>query len=218
FIANRLHKHIEDEFKRNGYVYLGTAGLGPDVLFTRDPVRTMDDLKKYRLWVWDLDDVATVLYPALGVHTVALPVNEGYKAYEEQRTDGFIAIPAAALAFQWSAQTRYVSDLRMGFVTGCVVVSQRAFDTIPSEVRDAFRAAGAKLQARMEDLGRQQDESLLHGGLFVKQGLKQLSVPSDLKQGYEKAARGARTELGKKLVPQSVQEQVQSLLEEFRHQ
>jgi TRAP-type C4-dicarboxylate transport system substrate-binding protein len=218
YVTNRLHKQIEDEFRRNGYVYLGAAGLGPDVLFTREPVRTLEDLKKVRLWVWDLDDVATVLYPAIGVKTVPLGVNDGYRAYEENRTDGFVALPAAALAFQWSAQTRYVSDLRMGFVTGCVVIAQRAFDQIPADQREAFKAAGAKMQNRFEDLGRVQDEQLLHGGMFAKQGLRPVPVSTDLKSSYEKAALSARSQLGKKLVGGPQLEQVQQLLEEFRAQ
>jgi hypothetical protein len=106
----------------------------------------------------------------------------------------------------------------MGFVTGCVVVAQRAFDMIPADVRDAFKAAGAKLQNRMEDLGRLQDEQLLHGGMFVKQGLKQVPVSTDLRTSYQKAASTARTQLGKKLVSGPQLDQVQQLLDEYRQQ
>ena len=35
------------------------------------------------------------------------------RAYDDERIDGFIAVPSAALAFQWSAQARYVTDLRV---------------------------------------------------------------------------------------------------------
>jgi hypothetical protein len=37
-------------------------------------------------------------------------------AYDEKRTDGFVAIPSAALAYQWSTQARYYAELRSGFM------------------------------------------------------------------------------------------------------
>jgi TRAP-type C4-dicarboxylate transport system substrate-binding protein len=216
FVLNRLHKDVEEEMKKSGFVYLGAAGLGPDVVFTREPIRTMDDLKKQRLWVWNNDDVAKIIYPPMGVQAMPMPIEEGYKAYDDRRTDGYIALPAAALAFQWSAQTRYVTDLRMGFVTGCVMVSQRAYDQIPIDARDAFRAAGAKLQMRFEDLGRTQDEQLLHGGLFIKQGLKPMAAEAALRDAYHKAALEVRARLGDKLAPRSTIDRVQALLDEYR--
>jgi len=218
YLINRLRKQIDDEFRRAGYVYLGSAGLGPDVMFTRDPVRSLDDLKKMKLWLWDLDDVGTTIYPAVGINLVPLGLNEGYHAYEQGRTDGFVALPAAAVAFQWSAQTRYLSDLRIGFVSGCILVSQRAFDTVPADARDAFRGATAKLATRMEDLGRQQDDALLHGGLLARQGLKLVQATPELKQSYDQRARAARTELGHKLVPGPQLEQVQQVLDELHRQ
>jgi TRAP-type C4-dicarboxylate transport system substrate-binding protein len=160
--------------------------------------------------------VATIFYRPLGVHTVPLPVTEGYKAYEDKRTDGFVAIPAAALAFQWSAQTRYVTDLHMGFVSGCIVVSLRAFDQVPLETRDGFRAAAAKLQMRFEDLGRLQDEQLLHGGLFLKQGLKPMTPEEALRDGYRKAALELRGTMATQVAPRGQLDKVQQLLDEYR--
>jgi TRAP-type C4-dicarboxylate transport system substrate-binding protein len=214
FLLNRLHPEITEEFKKAGYVYLGAGGVGPDVLFSREPIHSLNDLRQSRLWVWDLDEVATSLYPAVGVQTVALPVSDAYRAYEEKKVDGFIAIPAAALAFQWSAQTRYVSDLRMGFVSACVLIAQRAYDQIPLQARDAFRAATAKLQVRFADLGRQQDEALMHG--FTKQGLKPLPVTPEFRTAYAKAARAVREQLQPKLVPKATLARVQDVLDQFR--
>jgi TRAP-type C4-dicarboxylate transport system substrate-binding protein len=216
FLLNRLRTDIDEEMKKGGFVFLAAAGLGPTVLFTREPIHTFDELKKTRLWIWELDEVARTIFPAVGMHTVPLPVTDGYKAYEENRTDGFVAVPMAALAFQWSAQTRYVTDLHMGFLNACVMVSQRAFDLVPAESREAFRAAGAKLQRRMEDMGRLQDEQLLKGGLFVKQGLTPRTAEPGLRDGYEKAARDARVKLAPQLAPRSQIEKVEHFLAEYR--
>jgi len=50
---------------------------------------------------------------SLGVDGLALPVADAARAYDEHRIDGFISPASVALAFQWSAMTRFVTDLRI---------------------------------------------------------------------------------------------------------
>ncbi len=217
YAMNRLTPAISEEFKKNGFMYLGGAGLGPDVLFTREPVRSVAELRAKRLWVWDLDEVIALQLPAVGMRAVPLPVNEAARAYDNAKVDGFVAVPVAALAFQWSAQARYVTDLRLGFLSGCILVSSKAFDTIPIDSREPFKAAAAKLQARMQDLGRQQDDALLNG-LFAHQGLHPVPVTARFRSEYDAAAREAQQQLGEKLAPRAQLDKILALLAEFNRQ
>jgi len=68
-------------------------------------------------------------------------VEGAVRAYEEGKVDSFVGLPAAALAFQWSAQARYVIDLRVGYLTGCMLVSRRAWDALSHDDRQAIAAA-----------------------------------------------------------------------------
>jgi TRAP-type C4-dicarboxylate transport system substrate-binding protein len=216
FVAHKLHSSIEEEMSRAGFVYLGTTALGPEVVFSREPVRSLADLQRYNFWVWDLDDGARSLYPAMGLHVIALPVGDAYKAYEDRRVDGFVGLPAAALAFQWSAQARYVTDLRMGFISGCLVVAQRAFDQLSVEERKLLRDAAAKMELRMDETARQQEEALLKGGLFARQGLSPIAATEALRREYETTASAVFAKLGHKIVAGPQLETVQRLLGEFR--
>ena len=61
-----------------------------------------------------------------------------FPAPEAQRDavwDGFVGVPSAALAFQWWTVARYITDLRTSFLTGCVLVANRAFDRVPVDAR-----------------------------------------------------------------------------------
>jgi TRAP-type C4-dicarboxylate transport system substrate-binding protein len=55
YVVTRLKPILDEEFAQKGFVNLGEANLGPEVLYTRDPVRSLADLRKVRFWVWDLD-------------------------------------------------------------------------------------------------------------------------------------------------------------------
>ena len=51
---------------------LGDVGIGPDMIFSREPIRTMAELRKTQLWTWNLDDVFVATWPKLGVQVVPL--------------------------------------------------------------------------------------------------------------------------------------------------
>jgi TRAP-type transport system periplasmic protein len=216
FVLNRLRPQLDQEFAKAGYVNVGPAGMGFSVIFSRTPVRTMDDLKSLRAWVWNLDDSLRTQLAAMGMHAVPLPVEEAARAFDDKRIDGFIAVPSAALAFQWSAQARYVTDLRVGYLTGCLLVSHKAWDLLAHEQQQAMTGAAAKLQARIEEVSTQIDHSLL-SGLFARQGLTALPVPLPLQNDFAELARRTLNSV-EKMTPPGTLQRVRELTGEYRKQ
>jgi TRAP-type C4-dicarboxylate transport system substrate-binding protein len=215
YVMGRLKPSLDQEFRSHGFTNLVEVGLGSDVLFSRAPLRTFDDLRRTRMWIWSLDDVMRLQLPLIGAQTVPLPLDQAARAFDDRRIDAFMALPTAALAFQWSAQVRYVSDLYMGFLSGCLIVSNRAFEALPIEGQSAFRAAAAKLQQRVEDMGRYQDDAILKG-MFARQGLQAIHVDASFRAEFFDAARAARDRLGEQLVPKETLLLVFTLLADFR--
>jgi TRAP-type C4-dicarboxylate transport system substrate-binding protein len=215
YVLSRLAQTFEQEFERVGYVLLSVTGLGPEVVFTRKPVRTFEDLKRTPMWRWDLDKIGALSARELGENIVVLPLEEAAHAYDEGRIDGFFGIPAAALAFQWTSRPLYLLDLRTSYLWGCLAVTARAFAKLPPDQQQALRASGAKLSHRFEEIGRQQDDSLLNG-LFARQGVKSVAVDSQLQKDFLAAARAARERLGDKLLPRALLDRVLAMLADYR--
>jgi TRAP-type transport system periplasmic protein len=217
YVAGRLKPLFDEEFRKQGFVNLGDVGIGPDLVFSREPIRSMDDLRRVPLWTWNLDDVFVATWPKLGVHVVPLPIEEAYRAYDSRRVDGFIAVPTAALGFQWSTEARYVTDLRVAFLRACVLVSTRAFDPLPLEARNALLNSSARGMAQLEEMGRRSDEQLL-GTLFAKQGLKTVAVSESFRAEFFTQARAVRDQLAAAggLVRPDLLQKVLTLLADYR--
>jgi TRAP-type C4-dicarboxylate transport system substrate-binding protein len=215
YVASRLWPVLEGEMHKNGMVGLGTSTLGPHIIFSRTPIRSMAELRKTRFWIWDRDDVLRYELEKLGANVLALPVADALRAYDEHQIDGFIAPASVALAFQWSAATRYVTDLRLDYITACMVIADRAFDPLPSPVRDVIRSAGARLAVRFADLGRQQDAMLLNG-LFRKQGLTTVPVDPRFASEFFELARATREKIDPRLVPAQLLARVLGILADYR--
>jgi len=203
-ILNHLFPTVEKEMKQRGFVALGTRSFGSEIFFTRTPVRSMEDLRKTRLWTWNLDDFWVKELPAMGIRSVALPIEDAAAAYDGHETDGFVSIPTAALAYRWSAQVKYFSELTAAFLPGCMVISQRAFDQLTVDQRNVLTNASGKFVQRFADLGQSQDALLLNG-LFEKQGLKRVPVSAQFLAEFRQAADRVREQLvGKMLTEHQV--------------
>ena len=151
----------------------------------------------------------------MGLQVVARPIELAGKAYDDKATEGFIAVPTGALAFQWSAQAHYFEDLRVSFRSGCVFYTSRAYDALPIEVQRILVSANAKLRARIEDLGKVQDEQLL-GGLFARQGLQTVPVTARFRSEFFDLARDMRGKPGNQVVDEKLVAEVLSWLADYR--
>jgi TRAP-type C4-dicarboxylate transport system substrate-binding protein len=215
YVAGRLKPVIDDELAQEGFVNLGLANIGADLIFSRNPVARMADLQSTRLWIWDLDDVSVHGFPTMGVQAVPMPINQAYRAYEDGKIDGFIAVPSAAMAFQWSSETRYITNLQSGYVHACTLITRRALDALPLEAQDVVRSEWARGMAHLDDVCRVQDEQLL-GGLFERQGLKTVPVSDDLRTSFLATALAARSKMIEGVVDRTLMQRVIAMLAELR--
>jgi TRAP-type C4-dicarboxylate transport system substrate-binding protein len=203
YLVGRLRPTADAQFRKAGYVNLAYTLLGPSVLFTRQPIKTWDELKRLSLWRWDLDEISIAMLRGAGLQIVALPLEKAGPAYDDKRIDGFSALPAAALAFQWSAQARYFTELPMDYLVGCVLVSTHAFDALPLDERRVLVGAMGKLALRAQDLEERMSEALF-GSLFEKQGMHRVPPSKLLWAQFFEGARDARMRLAGKLVDRAL--------------
>jgi TRAP-type C4-dicarboxylate transport system substrate-binding protein len=213
WVRSRLSETFEKEFHDAGFVTLGLAGLGKVMLFSRVPVKSLADLRKLRIWGWNVDPFFTGMERSLGLNVVPTPLVEVGRALEEGRLDAFISVSTAVLAFQWYLQVKHVVDMPIGFLPGCIVVSNRVFARLPSAHQDAIRAAAAKTLVRFEDVGRETEARLL-GGLLQKQGLVVAPPTEELRRDFFAAAREMRDKWDE--VPRQVLQRALGLLADYR--
>jgi TRAP-type C4-dicarboxylate transport system substrate-binding protein len=198
-VVNMLTPTIAEEFQKNGFVFLGAAGFGLDVIFSREPIRSLADLRRGRYWIRKYDDVLRTSLTAIGMQMVELPYSDATRAYNEGKIDGFISTPASALAFQWAGLVRAYTDVKVAYLPGCMAMSTRAFDKLPFAEQQAVRHEAAALAVRFEDVGRELDHQLLDE-IFHRHGLTRVLPSPEFQHELDAAFLGARGKIDPKLV------------------
>jgi TRAP-type C4-dicarboxylate transport system substrate-binding protein len=193
-VMSRLKPLFDAEAAQAGAHLLAGTYIGPVVLFTRQPARTVAELKRQTFWVWDEDALMTTIYPALGLKVAPMPIENAGRAYEEGRVDGFSGPPSGALAYQWSSTAHYYLDVPLVYLTGCIVVSSHAFDSLNAADQKALTAVAAKAAQHFNEVGAQMDNQLMNG-LFRRQGLVHIESTPALQAELRASAKTARDAL-----------------------
>jgi TRAP-type C4-dicarboxylate transport system substrate-binding protein len=214
-VLNALQPDITAEMTKSGFAYLGVAGFGLDVLFTRKPVANMAELRATNFWIRPYDDVLSSTLTRMGLKLSPLPLEDAGRAYEEGRVDGFIASPASGLSFQWASRSRAFTDVKMAYLVACLVIATRTMDRLPVRTRDALANESAKLAARFEEVGRDFDHQLL-GSLFARQGLQRIEPSAQFKRELATAELEARKGVDPALVTPPLLKRVSDLVDAFR--
>ena len=213
-IVNRLLAAMNEEASESGMVNVATAALGVDVFFGRKPVHSFAELKATRAWRWDIDDVALTMARQMGLPVVGLTPAAAGRAYEDKKLDGFWAVPAAAIAFQWSVQAPYVVRMSGSFLYGCVIMKSTSYHQLSADDQKALAGAGAELRDRFNELDRQEEEALFNG-IFQHQGVQIVPVSERFRAEFFAAANAARRKAAP-LLPPGLIDRVQDFLADYR--
>lgn len=200
WLLGHLNDKVAKEFLEHGMVFLGGPVIGREVVFSRDEIKSFDELEKRRLWRWDVDYAGIALSRAAGLRIVPEPLPETLHAVENGALDGFLAIPSTMLAFQLLPKVRYVLDWPHSYLIGCLLIDQRAFDRMSFAQQQAVRTDGIKAILRVDEVARMTDETLL-GGLLQKQGIAVERTPDKMKSELQAAMHDAHKRIGGDVPP-----------------
>jgi TRAP-type C4-dicarboxylate transport system substrate-binding protein len=180
WLVGRMRSGIEAEFRKHDLVFIGAPVIGRELVFSKRAIRSMDELKRARLWRWDVDTAGIEQSRTAGMTIVPTSLGDAGHFFDEDKLDGFLTIPTVMLGFQWIPRIKHVLDWPHGFMVGCALVSRRTWDQVSVHDQEQVRADVAQAIARVNDLSRHMDEALL-GGVLQKQGVTVDKTPEAMR-------------------------------------
>ncbi|RMH16775.1 MAG: hypothetical protein D6696_17445 [Acidobacteria bacterium] len=166
-----LRPELEKRLFERGYVLLNWGHGGWVHLFSKRPVRTVEDLRGMKLFTWSGDDTMFQIWRKEGFQPVALATTDVMVALQTGMIDALPTTPLAALSLQWYRHTPYMQDLGVAPLIGATVISRRLWDKLAPETRSKLRAAALEVERKLEvqvpDQDRRAIEQMKQRGLEV---------------------------------------------------
>jgi TRAP-type C4-dicarboxylate transport system substrate-binding protein len=168
-IAPKLEQRIESRGIRHKVLFWTDGGWAR--FFSKKPVKTLDDIRKLRVFTSAGDAETERIWKSFRFNVVPLAATDMMTSLQTGLIDAFDVPPLFTLFDQSFTQAPNMLDLKIAPLIGGVVVSKKAWDTVPEQYRDemlkAGREAGAKLRGEIRKLGPDSIEQMKQRGLNV---------------------------------------------------
>ncbi len=150
-VRTKLTPAFEKRVEAKGFKLLAWGSGGWVQLFSKMPIKTLDEVKKAKLYTSQGDDKMVQWYKANGFNPVALSSND-IPAQLKLGTGMINATPMPpypALVLQIFQDAKYMLDVRLAPLLGGIVISNNAWNKISAEDRVKLMDAAKAFEARM---------------------------------------------------------------------
>jgi len=161
YVRRALLPELKQGFRDNGFELIGWADVGFVRFFSQQPIASMDDLRKQKIWLWDGDPLVKAFFTAADLAPIPLSITEVFTSLSTGLIDTVYASPLGAIAMQWFTKTRYVTDVPMGDGIGGMVVDNRFFRKLPTDLQDLLVSTGQETGERTIRAARLDNEKAL---------------------------------------------------------
>ena len=185
-VLDGLRPALEKRLEARGYILLNWGHGGWVHLFSKQPVRVVDDLRKQKLFSWSGDDSMFQMWRTNGFQPVALAATDIMPSLQTGMIDALPTTPLAALSLQWFRQTPFMQDIGVAPLVGATVITKKAWAKIAPPHQAKIRAAAAAVEQRLETEVPDQDRRAVTQ--MTERGLEVVSVDAAAQAAWRRFA------------------------------
>jgi len=180
YVIDRMQPTLEKRLEAKGFVLLNWGHAGWLYFFTKDPVTSVADLKKTKMFVPAGDDDMVQAWKNMGFQPVPLAMTDILTGLQTGMIDALPNTPLGVLMLQWFRSTPNMLDAGLAPLVGGLVIQKGAWSKLSEADRNAVGAACAKAETRLEREIPGQDAAAL--AEMKKRGLK-VNAPTSAAKG-----------------------------------
>lgn len=218
YVRERIDPVIREKLRARGYVVAGISEGGFTYLFSKKPIRRLEDLAQRRVWVPEGDRISARMFDKGGSQSVALPISDVFTSLQTGLIDTVAINPAGAIALQWHAGVDYQTDAPLLFLVGMLILDERAVERIDAGHRDTVLGILRDTFERLDAINRENNREAM--AALRDQGIELVAPerpPSERR--WQNVARDTLAELEREGdFDGALLERVHGLVDEYRAQ
>ena len=214
-VYEKMNDYFSAKFEEKGYVLLGWVPVGWVYFFSKNNIQAVADLRKSKPWMWEGDPLVEKTYSALGVRPVPLSITDVLLSLQTGMIDTVYASSQGALALQWFTKIKTMSQIRMGYATGGVLITKRKFKQLSPEQQATLKNLGKRHLNQLGEKIRQENESSVK--VMADNGVQLAGLPSAAElEEFRQAGANAREKLAGTLFPKKLLDRVLGIMKEVK--
>ncbi len=189
--TDRVRALVQPRFdlalKGKGFVPLGWTDLGTLYMFSKHPLRSMEDLRRRRVWVWEGDTVAEATFRTCGVGPIPVAVPDVLTSLQSGLLDTVYVSPVASLALQWFTSVRTMTDLPLLDASCLLLVTGKQWEKIRPADQNTILDVNRRIAERLTREVRKADEESIR--TLKSRGIEVIPPAEEARRELDRIAR-----------------------------
>lgn len=214
YVREKMWPTFQARFAKKGY-QLGEPGdVGFLYFYSAEPVKSIADLGKAKVWLWGEDKIVKAMFRRLSVNGVPMGVPDVLPALNTGRINATYASPLAAVALQWYTKVKYSTSMPMAYGIGATLIRKPVYDKLSAEDKKTAEKI-FKIQAqKLRKAVRTDNERAFKA--ITRAGVKVIETPAAMVSEFDKKAQEVWQEMAGKIFSKEDLDLVLKYRAEFR--
>lgn len=213
-VQAKMEPVFEQKLREQGWELLGWSDVGFVYLFTKAPIRSAEDLKKVRMWLWEGDPLAETFLRTVGVSPVPLPITDVVTSLQTGLIDAVYTSALGCIALQWFTRISYMTDLPVTHAQGAVIVSSKAMEALSPASRQIVKDLSKDCFAQLALETAKENETSIP--VLKSKGVQIVSLTDAEKAGFDGVSKTVREKLVGDLYSREVLDAALQALADYR--
>lgn len=213
-VGQHLRPIMSKRMEKAGFVVLFWGDTGWVRYFSKQPMRTPEDLKKNKLFTWAGNPAFTEMLKSGGLQPVPLETADIVPMLDTGLISCVSLPPFVALAMQVSSRAPHMLEINWAPLIGGFVIRKAVWDKIPAEAKADLLAAAEEARKTNQANGRAEADKSVQA--MKDKGLTVHTLTPEMEADWRKASEWYYPRIRGKLIPEDIFSEVERLLTEFR--
>jgi TRAP-type transport system periplasmic protein len=214
-IRAQLDPELAAGLEKAGFVSFGFIEGGFANLLSNEPIRSVEDMRRKKVWVPEGDPISFLAMQAFGLSPVVLPVTDVLTGLQTGLIEIAFASPVAALVLQWHTKVKYVTTLPLSYSMGILAIDAKAFHALGAADQGVVREVMGRIVAQLDHEARTDNKAAAE--VLESSGISPVDVDANDIEKWRSTIEGVYPQLRERPdVDAALFDKLLALLAEYR--
>lgn len=214
YVRTQTDPYFLREFAEKGYLHLGWADVGFVYLYSKNPIRSPEDMESAKIWIWAGDPLAELFFKAFGLSPIPLAAPDVLTSLQTGIIDAVYCSSLACIALQWFTRVNYMTNVPITYGMGAALVSEKALKKVaPADVDILVEVSRPLLRELTEKTREQNREAIAE---IEKEGVVVVDADEAARMQFFRTGREAWGDGVGRLYSQELLDRITELLDDYR--
>jgi TRAP-type C4-dicarboxylate transport system substrate-binding protein len=215
YVRRHLDSRIIQGLEKGGFVTFGIAEGGFAYVMSKVPIRTVEEMRRQKVWIPDNDPMILESVKAFGITPFPLSIADVRAGLQTGLINTVTTPPIGAVALQWHTQINHLMYEPFLYIYGVLAVDRKAFAKISPDDQQRFREIMGLKFRELDRLNREDNVNALE--VLRKQGIEFIKPSGEaLRKWYDDAGTVPKRLVNAGKLSQDMVDTLETLLKDYR--